>query len=738
LDAKHRDRAAILLNVASLLGETGDPSAGLPLAEEARAIRKEVLGEKHPEYAQSLNNLGWLHELDRDPAAALLLFRRALAIRREVLGPRDPAYATSLNNLAHALAALGRLGAARPLFEKALELRLEVLGEKHPDTSVSLNNLALLFKETAEFDKARPLYRKALAIREQVLGKRHLGYARSLMNLAWLHRDSGDPEAALPLAEEALGIAFAHLRDNAAVQSDQGQLAALRSFRYYLDQRLRLPDREGHPTAAAHVLAWKGQVLTRQQQRRLFLRLAADPEARREAERLQAVTRELAALRASPSATAPRVAALEKRQAEAQEKLSGSSAAFRASRVKETVTPEALAKALPEGVVLVDYFFHGEFASAFVHRRGQPARRMGLGRIDPIERAVSEWRSLLVARKPDGKAGQSLRKLVLAPVEKWLEGAKTLLVSPDGALGTVPFAALPGKKEGGFLIEEMAVAVVPVPGALPGLLRKPDAKDRLEPSLLVVGDLRYEPEEGALAPPAGADDRSGPRTGREKFAPLPATRAEALAVRASFDKLFKGGKATALAEGEATKKAVREALPKARYAHFATHGWFSPETKGGWHPLLLSGLVLSDANRLPKPGEEDGILTALEVSEMDLTRLELAVLSACETGLGKVADGEGLLGLQRAFAVAGARSVVSSLWKVDDRAAQHLMADFYAAAWNPKTRLDRAEALRMAQLALMKEGRGRGVGKEAEKLPKGETRLPPYYWAAFVLSGDWR
>jgi CHAT domain-containing protein len=228
-------------------------------------------------------------------------------------------------------------------------------------------------------------------------------------------------------------------------------------------------------------------------------------------------------------------------------------------------------------------------------------------------------------------------------------------------------------------------------------------------------------------------------------------------VRGSFERLFKGGEVTALTEGDATKPAVRKALANVRYAHLATHGYFAPETvksalsddrrKGGfgerrepigWNPLLLSGLALSDANRDPRPGEEDGVLTALEVSEMDLTKLELAVLSACETGLGRVAGGEGIFGMQRAFQAAGARSVVASLWKVDDRATRDLMADFYAIAWDPKKIVSRAEALRQAQLNMLREGRRRGVGKEAEKIDEKGGRLPPYYWAAFVLSGDWR
>jgi CHAT domain-containing protein len=259
---------------------------------------------------------------------------------------------------------------------------------------------------------------------------------------------------------------------------------------------------------------------------------------------------------------------------------------------------------------------------------------------------------------------------------------------------------------------------------------------------------------------ARADARGAPLGVPRDWGKLPATRTESNDVKGRFSSRFKGGTITDLRKDKATKAKVCEALAKVRYAHLATHGFFAPEqiksaTEGhqheglfrgegvtGWHPLLLSGVVLSGANGEPKAGEEDGMLTALEVSEMQLPKLELVVLSACETGLGKSAGGEGLLGLQRAFQVACARTVIASLWSVDDRATQALMAEFYREAWNEKSVVSKAEALRRAQIALLKgtiaDGKLRGLGKKGEKLPKGETRLPPLYWAAFVLSGDWR
>ncbi|HZZ26893.1 MAG TPA: CHAT domain-containing protein [Pirellulales bacterium] len=157
----------------------------------------------------------------------------------------------------------------------------------------------------------------------------------------------------------------------------------------------------------------------------------------------------------------------------------------------------------------------------------------------------------------------------------------------------------------------------------------------------------------------------------------------------------------------------------------------------GYHPDVLSGLALAGANQQAEPGQDDGILTALAVEELDLSHVQLATLSACETGLGQTAGGEGVLGLQRAFQLAGARSTVAMLWKIPDKASQLLMTDFYENLWDKDQHFSKLEALRQAQLKMLREGAKRGV-----ELPDDKTahdgRMSPLYWAAFELSGDWR
>jgi CHAT domain-containing protein len=190
--------------------------------------------------------------------------------------------------------------------------------------------------------------------------------------------------------------------------------------------------------------------------------------------------------------------------------------------------------------------------------------------------------------------------------------------------------------------------------------------------------------------------------------------------------------------------------PSARVPHSAGGLFADPADVVGFHPDLQSGVVLAGVNRKQRTARgqlqipDDGILTAMEVAAMELRETDLVVLSACETGLGEQTAGEGLLGLQRAFHLAGVPTVVASLWKVDDAATQVLMSEFYRNLWERK--LGSLEALRAAQLALIakydvRSGEIRGLGKSSVPLVTSEkkpTKLPPYYWAAFQLSGDTR
>jgi CHAT domain-containing protein/tetratricopeptide (TPR) repeat protein len=408
---------------------------------------------------------------------------------------------------------------------------------------------------------------------------------------------------------------------------------------------------------------------------------------------------------------------------------------------------------------------------AFVMRPGKEVVRLDLGPLQPIADGIDEWLRQVRDGVGSPATGARLRQLIWDPLEPHLGGVHNVLVCPDGPLCRFPLAALPGRRPGTFLLEDCAVGTLPIPQAL--ALEHRDA--RAGTDLLLMGDIDYGADPGKAPLFAARGQPQARPTARPavKFRPLVGTAGEAKAVNELFTEAHPGGTVQLLRGAAATEEAFRQSAPHRRYVHLATHGfWLQapavPAAQGqeeanatlsglvAASPGTLTGLALAGANRPAQVGRDDGILSAAEVQELDLRPTELVVLSACETALGQPVPGEGLLGLQRAFQVAGARALVASLWKVDDAATAVLMEEFYTNLC--KRKLPKLEALRQAQRTVLREpervlrrqkdlreelakrGQERGLDLESP-LPAGAgrpRRSPPLWWAAFVLSGDGR
>jgi len=796
LGDRHPDYSKMLDEAGGLYLYMGDNEQALSLRRQALEIDRQVFGDKSPRYASALLNLGLVYEYLYDRDRAEKLYRQALAIHKEIGTDKDGNYSTILMNLGSLCSAKGDNAAAEPLLREALDLRRRFYGDKNPRYALAVFHLGWLRYKKGEHEDAERLLRQALALYAEALGEQHYDCAKCQKALAEVYAVRGDFDKAEALARQGLEIDRKHLEQSAAVQSERQQLAAALDSRHRLDMYLSLAlrSRAGAERAYDHVLAWKGAVSSRQADMRGLRRLLSangTSEAVRLYDDLVGATARLATLSlATPDPGEPErlprdIAATSQEIERLEKALAQSSAAFRAQRGGQRRTARDIQAALPPDTVLIDVLDYWNFDPkrsgnksqrrflAFVVRRDALVP-VDLGPIQPIRQALNLWRLALQRRfrtQGDDDLGAAVRRLIWQPLEEHLRGARVVLVSPDGDLARVPFAALPGSKKDSYLLEEVAVAVVPVPQLLPDLL-SPRPADKDEPSLLLVGDVRYDGAAGSAE--MLADSRAAARGSsgaRMRWPALANTRAEVTAIADAFRRRADKAAVTQLNQGEATESAVRRQASAHRYLHFATHGYFAPKElrsalaklsqgqetdvgnlfgKGGlagFHPGLLSGLVLAGANRPLDLDRDDGILTALEVQALDLSGVELATLSACETGLGEQAAGEGVLGLQRAFQVAGARSAVAGLWQVDDAATRQLMVLFYDNLWRKK--MPKLEALRQAQLWMLKEGdawmRKEGISRgmidvrvPRERLAKEEGRLPPYYWAAFALSGDWR
>jgi CHAT domain-containing protein/tetratricopeptide (TPR) repeat protein len=781
LGEKDRDYAGTLNNLALLYHYQGDYGRAEPLYRQALEVRQRVLGKDHADCALGLNNLAGLLVSRGDYGKALPLYQEALRIIKDRLGLGHPRYAATLTNLAFAHEALGDFAAAETHYLAARDIRGRTLGDQHPSYAHSLNNLALLYAgrgAPGDYARAEPLYLQALGLRRQGLGTKHPDYFQSLNNLAALHDLQGKSAQGEPLALEAVQGVRGHLELTAVVQSERQQLAMVNRQRHKLDTLLSIHDRTGSAAERVYgeVLRWKGSVAERQ----LLIRQSLATNTGEAATLFADLGRTSHALANLYSrAPAPKDAAAYRRHCEElslkierlEKELSTASVEFRTLQNRRQRTPKEIGHVLADGVVLIDLLQFQHYAppkhgsgpavweqhlACFVVRRDGQVAYVNLGPVGPIARAISTWRASLGSLAAAAKAGQELRRLVWDPLAAHVAGARVILISPDGPLLRLPLVALPGPQPNSYLIEQVAIACVPVPQRLPELLAAP-ASATETPSLLVVGDVNYGGNPGVAV---AAVSRSAPGgsglDGLHSWKALPATGREARAIGDLFRHAHRDAKVTELSGDAATEAAVRAQVGKHRYLHFATHGFYDPpglrsalaatasshgrdlggrQDPTGWTPGLLSGLVLTGANQTPDPDQDDGILTALELAGLDLGRTDLAVLSACQTGLGEAkAGGEGLLGLQRAFQTAGARTVVASLWSVDDAATQKLMTRFYDNLWQKK--LPKLEALRQAQLSMLYDLPDSSLPRGLEIIDSPpDKRASPRLWAAWVLSG---
>jgi CHAT domain-containing protein/Tfp pilus assembly protein PilF len=791
--------ATALSNSASRLEEVGDYAGARPLFEQAVTIREQVLSRHDPEYAAGLTSLAINLMMQGDLDRAGPLFERAQMVYEEALGPRHPAYATGLANQAVLNIEKKDYAAARALLERALAIRKAAGDEDSIDVAKDLHSLAQASERQGALDEALPLFERSLTIHIRRKGERDPTSVLMQYDLALLYHNRGDLARAGLLIRRALEGIDRDLDLAASGLSERQQLAMARYMRRVLDAYLSVAvdAREGGEAVYPHVLAWKGAIFLRQRRARGLRRIAAGgrPEAVRLTTDLQGVARELAAMALAGPGSGRRedwerrVADLTDRKESLEADLAGLDADSRTALSRGRPSPTRVREALPPGVALVDLLEYTRFRPrpdgfdlsalesqlvAFVVRRDHPIERVDLGPLDPIHRAIDAWRTALVggivstasvtgdrpASAQEDPAAE-LRRRVWQPLEAHLEGASTVLISPDGLLARVPWAALPGRRVDSFLLEERAIALAPIPQLLPGGQARQDPPA----ALLLAGGIDFGASAGPTENPSSLLGRAGALTG---FGPLPGATREVAAIRDLFRARHPKGAVTELRGDRATEAAFRREAGRHRWLHLATHGFFAPPALlsaldpdrgaarhlpmgplGGrditrFHPGLLSGLALAGANRGREVGRDDGILTSLEVAELDLEDVDLVALSACETGLGASAGGEGLLGLQRAFQEAGARAVVASLWKVRDEATRALMERFYRNLWQQG--MGRLEALRAAQLETLRSARqsegdlsGRGLlpldGRRRVERPGPASASD---WAGFVLSGDWR
>lgn len=734
--------------------ETQDVVGSAPTTTEWESRTRE--GEPDVLMALSLHYLA-----EGDAAKAKDFAARFVATQEEVTrGKPSRALAVALHIEGRALAAAGDAGGALSRYAKAREVGEAVDGSSYVGDATILRSEARLRLAQGDLSLAEALDRRALPLVEDAYGPEHRHVGDVLSGLALSIAAQGRIGEAVPFAERAATIRDHDAQVVLSVGSEAQKRALAAAFRKQEDAVVSLSAFTAPSDPAAAKLALrtifrsKGRLVDAAANELSALRKKLGPEEQALFDQLERVTAAIAASAARGEDTEVTATAKQRQgrliaeQRRLERLIADKSAPYRASA--GLVTVEEVAATIPNDAALVEVVQYQPLLlpsskgprspsatevawgapryAAYVLRQGA-VNAVDLGLASEVDKASDDLRRALarsdLSRDPKPVARAAYAK-ILAPIAPLLGDARHLLWSPDGALTLVPISAL-ADADGRYVVERYLVTHL---DSGRDLLRfEPDARPRQGPLLLGA------PHFGALpgVSPAEATHRSAEliSLGRVGFPPLPSTLREVNAVRAAL------GRGVELTGERATESVVKRAQAP-EVLHIATHGFFLPgrseqeiaraagpdataaETARALaveSPLVRSGIALAGAN-LRESGADDGILTALEASTLDLTGTELVVLSACETGLGAAVPGDGVYGLRRAFVIAGAETLVMSLWQVDSGRTRELMTAYYGGL---AAGLGRSEALRSAQLAFL----------------RSSGTAHPNVWASFIVSGAW-
>jgi CHAT domain-containing protein len=710
-----------LATTLHLLGEIADRRGDRDAAESLFRRELVLLEKLDPDGSlmrERLMGLGKLALLQRQGDKAEELWQRALAISDKV-NPKGPNSASCLIGLAEAMSLQGRSSEAEKLLQRALAIWQEINPEAIDTGSIHLK-LGLLLLAQDDIEAAEAHFRTAIRIREKNQSVLPEGYQA----LARVQVRRGQVEEA----------AVSYLTAVDALEAQRSRLGGARESQWLYGSSLG----DLYFEAAEHQIALgrplEAWTFVERGRARGFQELLAQRDLRFAGELPAALYAERHRLTAKYDQTQAaladwvpeqgpekieelqgRLRDLRLEQAELQERILNTSPRIR-SLERSTALDLATARAaLDPGTVLLTYAI-GESRSylfvieaADVSGPGLSFHPLAIGR-ENLEKEVESFRSLVGRPRTLLPAlqerGRHLYDLLVRPAEPMIAKADRWLISPDGPLHSLPFAALVSGDR--YLAESKPIHIA-ASAAVYKEIKAARAKQPAGSMLdflgagapLYPGKLK-NPAETAADPQVESALRRG-----LKLKSLPATRGEVEAI----SKLFPNTRT--LLGRDATEEAIKSLAPQARRLHLATHGLLDERFP------LNSSLALT-VPETPTEGRDNGLLQAWEIFESLRLDADLVTLSACDTALGKEMGGEGLVGLTRAFQYAGARSVLASLWSISDVSTSRFMKSFYRHLRSGKPK---DEALRAAQIEQIREKSGSSH---------------PFHWAAFELFGDWR
>lgn len=740
----HPDYSNPINNLGELYRTMGRLQEAVYAFEEAIALRKKLLGTDHPNYANALNNLalvesyiGMYSEAERD-------LLECKEIYKKILGEKDKFYLNCLNNLASVYNQQGKYPLAEQTYKECLRVYKENYNETNDRYGLYLGGLAATYRLMKKYDEAIALTLRSMEVLKNKLGVNHYDYIETEYHLAETYREAGNYiEAEKHCHNSMKGYLlliekyFPYLSENDKTAFYFTVAAAFEAFNSFVIQMRSEFPKANHDALITRMynnqVAMKSLLLREAESVRELVASSNIESVRDDYQQWiklrETIVQHYRLSAEEVEAKGISIPVLELQANELEQRM--------ASALKTTIKKENnksilwtdIQKGLKPGeyaveIIRTDLFYKGRwtdtvcYAALIIDNKCTVPTFVLLSNGKLLEeKSMAYYRRSIRARLADDISYDAFWK----PFKEYLINPTRIYFSADGLYQQLNLNTLKNPVTGKYLIEEADIRLVS------------NTKDILQAPVQVVSktaSLFSFPDYGGTTATNNSTERI---PGFPELRELPGTKIESDSIKAILS--GQGWKVKEYLQKQAAEDSIK-LVKSPQVLHIATHGFFLKDVIDSTgdvlgmqseiakqNPLLRSGLALAGAaatarERNGSVSKEDGILTAYEAIGLDLSNTDLVVLSACETGLGEMLNGQGVYGLQRAFLVAGARSVIMSLWMVDDFATQELMTNFYREWLKDPTAENKYKAFRTAQLQLK------------AKLSS------PYYWGAFVIVGD--
>jgi CHAT domain-containing protein/tetratricopeptide (TPR) repeat protein len=722
------------------------------------------INTKDPNIAEALNNLGELYSLLQRYSEAEGCYKEAIGFRENHYGVDYPDLYHHLRGLGRIYIAQGRYADADTVLFRCLRICRQSLGSDHVHTALTEQTFGDYYRAVGMYGSAERSYLDALEVEKKRLGSGHWETGETLYRLGLLYESMGKHSKALSCFRDLIQGRHRFIADVFSYASEEQRLRYIDQYPVLLDPifsfALKDSISDSRKLALEMLVSGKAVVTDAVVADRRIMCCSDTGEARAQRDTLSRICDEISRL----TVIGPAGLALEKHQRmldsllkakdSVEEKISAYCSRFAVDRRVQRSGSSEIADRIPRDAVLWEYGVYRPYDFATVgndtERTGKPrylafaldsdghVDLRDLGDAEKIDSLVLMSRDIIyesgkaidvasrrLSEKSLSRVTSELYRLVSQPLESTLCGKANIIVSPDGQLNLIPFEIM-RTTDGRYAVERYSFSYLTT------------ARDLLDPQQVTNSTANTmiiaDPDFGKITDKqAQIEEKGSILCGAWPFMELSSTRAEAN----SIGKLLRDKGELVVNEyyGDAAEEGILKALTEApRIVHIATHGYFcgGAETNSlpvARNPLLKTGLAFAGANYVvgqdvsEDPFDpDDGILTGLEVSNLDLFGTELVVLSACETGIGDIRNGEGVFGLRRAFRHAGVRNMLASLWRVPDAQTSDIMKGFYRKWLSGSTK---NAAFREAVLDLI-----------ADHHAKYDSVALPYYWGGFVLIGN--